>query len=80
MELTVAKNATGLSITVKDNGPQFPLQLQNGYGVKSVLEKLELLFPNANEFSFTNEPEKFISIEIHQLKTQANEVHYATGR
>lgn len=80
MELTVAKNATGLSITVKDNGPQFPLQLQNGYGVKSVLEKLELLFPNAHEFSFTNEPEKYISIEIHQLKTQANEVLYATGR
>jgi hypothetical protein len=30
---------------VKDNGPAFPDELSPGYGVKSIYDKLDLLFP-----------------------------------
>jgi two-component system, LytTR family, sensor kinase len=74
LEITVAKQQNGLEIMVADNGPDFPDQLTTGYGVRNVSEKLDLLFPKKNEISFYNHPKKYISILIHQLKTQANEV------
>lgn len=74
MELSVLKTEEGLAIKVADNGPDFSPQMSNGYGVRNVREKLNLLFPNNNEILFNNHPDKFIEIKIHQLKTQADEV------
>jgi hypothetical protein len=74
LEISVTKQQNTLQIMVADNGPRFPAQLTTGYGVRNVSEKLDLLFPKNNSVSFYNDPEKYILIEIHQLKTQVHEV------
>lgn len=74
MELSIKKSDNGLTIRVADNGPDFPPQMSNGYGVRNVREKLNLLFPEKNEIVFNNHPEKYIEIEIQQLKKQTDEV------
>ncbi|HMG67566.1 MAG TPA: histidine kinase [Chitinophagaceae bacterium] len=57
----------GLQISVSDNGPAFPDELVPGYGVKSIYDKLDLLFPGNYEIHFSNEPQKKVSIRIHKL-------------
>jgi sensor histidine kinase YesM len=62
------KNGDGnLEILVADNGPAFPEELSPGYGVKSIYDKLDLLFPNDYEIHFVNQPRKGVHIHIHKL-------------
>jgi sensor histidine kinase YesM len=62
------RNGDGtLQIVVADNGPAFPNELSPGYGVKSIYDKLDLLFPNTYEVHFANQPKKAVSIYIHKL-------------
>jgi two-component system LytT family sensor kinase len=62
------KNGNGeLQIIVADNGPAFPDELIPGYGVKSIYDKLDLLFPDNYEIHFSNQPQKKVSIHIHKL-------------
>jgi LytS/YehU family sensor histidine kinase len=63
----INKDSTGLELVVADNGPAFPEDLSPGYGVKSIYDKLDLLFPNAYEVLFVNRPRKHVSIHIHKL-------------
>jgi sensor histidine kinase YesM len=57
----------GLLINIIDNGPLFPDELNPGYGVKSVFDKLDLLFPDQYAIQFTNEPRKQVSLHINKL-------------
>ena len=52
---------------VKDNGPAFSDELSPGYGVKSIYDKLDLLFPGNYEIHFSNQPQKQVTIHIHKL-------------
>ncbi|MEI9910151.1 MAG: histidine kinase [Bacteroidota bacterium] len=65
--LDVKKVDEGLLITIADNGPAFPDELIPGYGVKSVFDKMDLLFPDQYEIHFTNQPHKQVAIHIHKL-------------
>lgn len=56
-----------LVLTMQDNGLPFPSELMPGYGVKSVYDKLDLLFPNQYEVHFNNEPTKQVVIYILKL-------------
>ena len=56
-----------LVITIADNGPVFPAELMPGYGVKSVYDKLDLLFPAEYEIHFSNQPVKQVTVQIHKL-------------
>ena len=67
IKLEVKKEGTGLVITIEDNGPAFPNELNPGYGVKSVYDKLDLLFPGNYEMHFTNQPVKRVSLFIYKL-------------
>lgn len=60
------KNAD-LELIVADNGPAFPEEITPGYGVKSVFDKLDLLFPGQYEIHFSNEPRKQVKVNIHKL-------------
>lgn len=68
-EINVEVKATsqGMSLIVADNGPDFPESLVPGYGVKSVYDKLDLLFPGNYELHFSNEPRKQVVIYINKL-------------
>lgn len=63
----VKKDGVGLIINVADNGPSFPADINPGYGVKSVFDKLDLLFPGKYAVQFSNEPEKKVSVHINKL-------------
>lgn len=65
--LEVNKHQEGLGIIVSDTGPQFPDELNPGYGVKSVFDKMDLLFPGQYEIHFANFPRKQVSIFVNKL-------------
>jgi len=65
--LEVSRQEKGLIITVSDTGPLFPESLNPGYGVKSVYDKLDLLFPDQYEIHFINIPRKQVSIFVNKL-------------
>lgn len=67
INLEVKKNGVGLVINITDTGPAFPDELNPGYGVKSVYDKLDLLFPGNYEMHFSNHPVKQVSLHIHKL-------------
>jgi two-component system LytT family sensor kinase len=67
INITIKKSSDGLQIVVGDNGPAFPDELIPGYGVKSMYDKLDLLFPGAYEVHFINEPKKNVFMNIHKL-------------
>ncbi len=65
--LEVTKEQEGMLINVVENGPAFADQLNPGYGLKSIIDKLDLLFTDAYELHFTNEPRKQVSIFLKKL-------------
>ncbi len=65
--LEVWRKDNGVIINIADNGPPFPDELVPGYGVKSVFDKLDLLFPGQYEIHFINVPRKQVSIQINKL-------------
>jgi two-component system LytT family sensor kinase len=67
IKLAVKKQESGFIITIADNGPAFPDELVPGYGVKSVYDKLDLLFPGQYEIHFSNQPVKQLAIYMHKL-------------
>lgn len=67
INLEITKNNGGIMMNVVDTGPAFPAELNPGYGVKSVFDKLDLLFPGQYEILFNNVPRKQVSIHIHKL-------------
>lgn len=67
IRIEVKKDGNGLVLNVADNGPSFPGELTPGYGVKSVFDKLDLLFPDSYAVQFSNEPRKQVSVHINKL-------------
>lgn len=67
INVAVKNGGDGLQIMVADNGPAFPDELSPGYGVKSIYDKLDLLFPGNYDIHFTNHPEKKVTMNIHKL-------------
>ena len=65
--LEVKRKNGGMTIDIVDNGPEFPAELTPGYGVKSVFDKLDLLFKGHYEIYFNNSPRKQVSIHISKL-------------
>ena len=67
IDIRVKNGSDGLQLVVADNGPAFPDELVPGYGVKSIYDKLDLLFPGNYEIHFKNHPEKMVTMNIHKL-------------
>lgn len=65
LEVTLVEDR--LQIILADNGPFFPDELVPGYGLKSVFDKLDLLFPGDYEIRFTNTPRKQVIIVLKKL-------------
>jgi LytS/YehU family sensor histidine kinase len=67
IQIEIKKNGEGLMLNIADNGPLFTKDLNPGYGVKSVFDKLDLLFPGQYSVQFSNDPRKQVSILINKL-------------
>ncbi len=61
---SVSKNNQWIEIIVKDNGPDFPKELMPGFGLQSIYDKLEIMYPNRFELHFLNSPNKHILIKL----------------
>ncbi|MFI2742542.1 sensor histidine kinase [Zhouia sp. PK063] len=66
ISLAIHSNKENMIIKVTDSGPEFQEGLVSGYGLQSVYDLLELSYGNKAQLSWSNTPEKHISIFIKQ--------------
>lgn len=64
--IDISVKESQLIVQVFDSGKHFDENMSTGYGLKSVTEKLRLLFPDQHQLSFTNKPRKHVLISISQ--------------
>ncbi|MBL4710439.1 MAG: histidine kinase [Flavobacteriales bacterium] len=69
IKLKIFNVASDLCISVADNGPSFPEEYDSGYGLKGILDKLNLLYKDDFEFSLNNEPTKEVKIILKNTIT-----------
>ncbi len=62
------ERAGELILQVFDNGQPFPENLQVGYGIRSITQKLKLLFPSRHTLAFVNAPHKHVLIGIGKVQ------------
>jgi two-component system, LytTR family, sensor kinase len=55
-----------LHLCVHDNGPAFPETMGAGYGMRSIQDKLKLLYADSARLELVNEPTKSVNIAIHK--------------
>jgi sensor histidine kinase YesM len=67
IEVEVLREDETIIFNIADNGPLFPDEMMPGYGVKSIYDKLDLLFPSLYEVKFSNHPRKQVTISINKL-------------
>jgi len=61
------KSDTGrIDINIYDNGSPFPEDLRTGYGLKSVMDKLNLFYPGKHTIYFENNPSKQVCLSFTQ--------------
>ena len=65
ISVTIKLQENALRIRVFDNGPAFPQVINPGYGLKTVYDKLELLFPGKFDVEMKNEPQKYLQISLY---------------
>ena len=64
ISITIRRNAHWVEVVVADNGAAFPDHLMPGFGLQSIYDKLEILYPEKFELHFVNTPEKYILIKL----------------
>jgi len=62
--IRIVKEGRHTVIRVTDSGPAFPKDLIPGFGIQSIYDKLEILYPERFEMSFINTPEKQVFIKL----------------
>ncbi len=62
--ITAQKDGKKLNLSVQDDGLPFAEGFEPGYGLKSVYDKLDILFPDKYEVTLFNTPMKKVSIQI----------------
>ena len=60
-----------LDVMIYDNGSPFPEDIQTGYGLKSVMDKLNLFYPGGHTIYFENKPLKQVIISMTKILTHA---------
>ncbi len=65
IKVAVTKEGKKLFIAVSDDGPDFPNDLAPGFGIQSIYDKLEILYPDKFELNFINSPEKQVLIKLN---------------
>ncbi len=64
IRIQIKGDANKIDIMIHDNGSPFPEDIQIGYGLKSVMDKLALFYPGRHTIYFENEPTKQVTISI----------------
>lgn len=64
IKVQVKNLGSQVEFSISDNGPKFPESFSFGYGMRSVVDQLELFYPGQHEFELLNEPYKRLVIRI----------------
>jgi LytS/YehU family sensor histidine kinase len=64
IKIIIKGDADKIDITIHDSGSPFPEDIQIGYGLKNVMDKLALFYPDKHTIYFENEPVKQVTISI----------------
>jgi len=64
VDITLRKVEKWMEIAVSDNGPEFPHELAPGFGLQSIYDKLDIMYPNRFELHFVNSPQKQVIIKL----------------
>lgn len=64
IKIRIKDSDENVDITVHDNGLPFPEDIQIGYGLKSVIDKLAMFYPGKHAIFFENLPLKQVTISI----------------
>lgn len=62
----IYEKAGWLHLCVHDNGPRFAEEIGTGYGIRSIQDKLKLLYGDDAKLELLNEPQKAVSISIRR--------------
>jgi glucose-6-phosphate-specific signal transduction histidine kinase len=65
IKVQVSQNGRQVIIAVSDNGPEFPNDLEPGFGIQSIYDKLEILYSGKFEMNFINTPLKQVLIKLN---------------
>ena len=64
IEVVIKSDAGKLDIRIYDNGTPFPEDFRTGYGLKSVMDKLNMFYPGEHTIFFENQPLKQVTISM----------------
>ena len=64
IQVNIRADAGKLDISIHDNGSPFPEDIQVGYGLKSVMDKLSWFYPGRHSIYFENHPLKRVTLSI----------------
>lgn len=64
VKVSVNRTNGWLEVSVADNGPDFPDELDAGFGLQSIYDKLEIMYPRGFELHFLKSPDKQILIKL----------------
>ncbi len=64
IEIKITKISDHLSIKIHDNGPAFDELLGGGFGLRSIKEKLKIVYGEKATFDIENQPEKAVMITL----------------
>ncbi|MFA9190103.1 histidine kinase [Flavobacterium sp. FZUC8N2.13] len=67
IDLKIAKEQKEITISVSDNGPDFPEGLLSGHGLQTVFDLLRLTYGDKAALNWTNTPKKMIIISIPEF-------------
>ena len=66
LSIEITTTQTQVKMCVSDNGPDFPENPIYGTGLKSILEKLDILYPENYEFAIFHHPNKRVEIKFQK--------------
>ncbi len=71
IRIVIKRRAGMIDLAIYDNGEPFPEDIQIGYGLKSVMDKLTMLYPGEHTIYFENSPFKQVNISMNELLRHA---------
>lgn len=72
IDVRIYKKNSQLQLCVHDNGPVFPDNMNGGYGLRSIQDKLKLLYGDDASIELQNWPMKQVLLSIQMNKLQGN--------
>ena len=64
IRVVIKSHAGKIDVNIFDNGSPFPEDIQAGYGLKSVMDKLTLFYPGEYSIYFENDPLKRVTLSM----------------